>query len=167
MNSDVAAILIDLVEVQTSVEDSRIGISEGAFQRAGVLRELQKRWVGSGPHAAEWTKEFGDRAQATLTTIERTVALMKENHVMRRERNQVLLASSRTLEQSQDRDPSFLIREMLEAYRRELNVDLPPIIELFQNLDRQMSDLEEFVSSCLQSENDGPLTKRFKRKNNG
>jgi hypothetical protein len=165
LSNDVATTLIELIEVQTSAEDTRIGIREGAFGRANTLRALRKRWEDSEPHAAEWTKELRDRTQSAQVTIAKTVAQMKDNDAIRSERNQKLLASAKNLEQSQDRDPSPLMSEMLTAYRRELDVDLPPIIELFKDLDRQMFEIEEFLEACLRTESEGHSTKWFGRKN--
>jgi hypothetical protein len=87
--------LIELVEVQTSSDGLRIGMSERAFQRASDLRDIRKRWDASGPHAADWTKELTLLSEAGQVTVAKAVTLAREVNALRVERNMKLAASAR------------------------------------------------------------------------
>jgi hypothetical protein len=50
---------------------------------------------------------------------------------------------------------------MLVTYRRELQIDLPPIEAVMNDLDRQVSDIEALVESRLSA---GRASKWFGRK---
>lgn len=153
--------LIELVEIQTAIDSMKIEMSERAFQRGGDLRILLKRWEDSGPHAAEWTKDLRDHNQAAQAVIASAIGLQKGVNVLRRQRNGELVTMARNLDTSQDRHPSQLLSEMLAAYRHELKIDLPPIQELFNDLDRRVSEIETLVESRLSTKEDGPAPKWF------
>jgi hypothetical protein len=163
MPEDFTSMLIELVEIQTSAENMRIGMSERAFQRASDLRNLRKRWDESGPHAAEWTKQLREDSEAAQAVVASAVALIKEFHVVGLERNARLVTFARDLGESIDRNPKRLLTEMLATHRRELEVDLPPIQEVFDDLNRRISEIEAFVESRLSQHGSGPITKRFGR----
>jgi hypothetical protein len=158
---DISTMLIELVEVQTSSDGLRIGMSERVFQRAKDLRAIRKRWDESGPHAADWTKELRELSEAAQATVAKLVALVKETNALRAERNTKLAAAARELGLSPDRDPGPLLNEMLVTYRRELQIDLPPIEAVMNDLDRQVSDIETLVESRLSA---GRASKWFGRK---
>jgi hypothetical protein len=161
---DISTMIIKLVEVQTGSESLRVGMGERAFQRSKDLRAIRKRWDESGPHAAAWTKELRDLSDAGQETVAKAVALVREVSALRVERNLKLVASASDLGQSLDQDPRTLLSEMIAAYRRELEVDLPPIEALMSELDRQVSDIEALADTRLSSE--GRASKWFVRKSN-
>ncbi len=127
-------------------------MSERAFQRASDLRDIRKRWDASGPHAADWTKELTLLSEAGQVTVAKAVTLAREVNALRVERNMKLAASARELRQSQDRDPSSLLNEMIIEYRRELEIDLPPLEAIMNDLEGQVSRIEALVESRLSSE---------------
>ena len=127
-------------------------MSERAFQRASDLRAIRRRWDESAPHAADWTRELRERSELGQVAVAKVVALVKEVNALRHDRNEKLAASARELEQSQDRDPHPLLTEMLVAYRRELETDLPPVEAAMNDLDRQVSEIEALVETWLSSE---------------
>jgi hypothetical protein len=167
MTGDFTSLLIELVEIQTSAENMRIAMSERAYQRADDLRNQRKKWDESGPHAAQWTKQLREDSDAAQAVVARAAALIRELHLVEVERNARLATLARELGESQDRDPGRLLAEMLAVYRRELEVDLPPIQDVFDDLDRRISEIEFFVESRLPVNGNGQSSKRFGRKRRG
>jgi len=152
VTTDMSAMLIELVEVQTSSDGLRIGMSERAFELANDLRAIRKRWDESAPHAAGWTKELTVLSEAGQLTVAKAVTLAREINALRVERNIKLAASARELSQSLDRDPSSLLNEMIAEYRRELETDLPPLKAVMNDLEGQVAHIEALVESRLSSE---------------
>ena len=167
MTRDLTSLLIELVEIQTGAENMRIAMSERAFQRANDLRNQRKRWDESGPHAAEWTKQLREDSDAAQAVVASAAALIKELHVVEVERNARLATFARELGESEDRDPGRLLAEMLAVYRRELEVDLPPIQEVFDDLDLRISEIKTFVESRLPVNGNGQSSRRFGRNRRG
>jgi hypothetical protein len=167
MNNEISPMLIELVEVQAIASDARIEMSEIAFQRANDLRALHKKWEESGPHAAEWTKELRERTQAAQVVLAKAANLIRGTQVTGRERNRELLASAKELARSPGEGPISLMTAMLASYRREVDVVLPPIAELFNELDRQVSEIDQFVASCIGPDSEVHFTKWFGRNKSG
>lgn len=167
MNNEISPMLIELVEVQANASNARIDMSEMAYQRANDLRALHKKWEESGPHAAEWTKELRERTQAAQEVLANAANLVMGTHVTGRERSRELLASAKELAQFPDESPISLLRVMLVSYRREIDVVLPPIAELFKELDRQVSEIDQFITSCIGAGGQGHSSKWFGRHKSG
>jgi hypothetical protein len=147
-----SAMLIELVEVQTSSDELRIGMGERAFELAKEIRAIGKRWDESAPHAADWTKELTVLSEAGQLTVAKAVTLAREINALRVERNIKLAATAREFSQSLDRDPSSLLNEMIVEYRRELETDLPPLKAVMNDLEGQVAHIEALVESRLSSE---------------
>jgi len=166
MAEDFTSKLVELVEIQTSAENMKIEMSERAFQRGKELRILLNRWDESGPHAPEWTKDLRDRNQAAQAVIASAIALQQKVNVARLQRNEQLVTLARNFDTFEELDPSPLLNEMLAAYRQELMTDLPPIRELFSDLDRQISEIEALVEARMPAREADPNQRRFGRKRN-
>jgi hypothetical protein len=152
VTTDISAVLIELVEVQTNSDGLRIRTGERAFELANDLRAIRKRWDESGPHAADWTKELTILSEAARVTLAKTVTLAREINASRVERNIKLAASARELSESLDRDPSSLLNEMISEYRRELETDLPPLEALIKDLEDQVAHIRALAESDLSGE---------------
>jgi hypothetical protein len=165
MGSEVSTMLIEFVVLQTGADNTRMDLSERAFQRASELRALLKRWDEAGPHSADWTKELRDRSQSANAELARVRELARAFNLVRRERNEVFAASAKKLAECEETNPVQLLSEMNAVYRHELEVDLPPILALFNDVENQASEIEAFVESCLRTTDGGRSAKWFGRKN--
>jgi hypothetical protein len=163
MDSETAGMLINVVRVQARAEDIRLEASETTFQHASDLRALVQKWDSSGPHAPTDIKEVRERSEDSRASFQEAIVLIRTYNKMRSERNARLVALAKEVE-SHGQDASQLLVEMLDSYRHDLEVDLPPIVAKMDEGIRQASELQVFVESHLRTPGEGRLSKFFGQK---
>ena len=160
MDGDTAE-LVELVRIQAKAEDIRLEASEATFQQASELRALMKRWESGGPHAPTDIKEVRDRYEVSQASYHEAIALVRTYNKMRIERNASLVKLADEIESSHSQDPSQLLAVMLDSYRHDLDVDLPPIVAKFDEGNRLVKELQEFVATHLRNPGEGRISKFF------
>lgn len=160
MNGDTAE-LVELVRIQAKAEDIRLQASEATFQHASELRTLMQRWGSGGPHAPTEIKEIRERSEISQASFQEAITLVRTYNKMRIERNASLVKLANEIESSQGEDSSQLLAAMLDSYRRDLDVDLPPIVAKMDEGNRLMAELQEFVATHLRNPGEGRISKFF------
>jgi hypothetical protein len=155
--------LVELVRIQTKAEDIRLEASEATYRHASEIRALLQRWDGSGPHAPTDTKEVRDRSEASRAWFQEAITLVRTYNKMRSERNVSFVKLANQIESSHQ-DASQLLDLMLDSYRHDLDVDLPPIVAKMDEGNRLVTELQEFVGTHLRTQGEGLLSKFFGQK---
>jgi hypothetical protein len=163
LGTDFTSRLVEFVEVQTEAENLRIGASNRMFTHSNEMRGFVKRWGEVGPHSPEDSAELKNRIAAAQACVSQAASIAKDLNDARTHRNLNLQTSADSLGHSADQDPTQLLNDLVTSYRRELEVDLPPLLEIANEVDRHLTEIEAFVESRLSNSNGGRASKFFGR----
>ena len=160
MNGDTAE-LVELVRIQAKAEDIRLQASEATFQHASELRTLMQRsgerWTAR-PNGNQRDKRTIRDFSGVVSGGDHSCAYLQQDED---QRNASLVKLANEIESSQGEDSSELLAAMLDSYRRDLDVDLPPIVAKMDEGNRLMAELQEFVATHLRNPGEGRISKFF------
>lgn len=164
MDGDTTRILTELVRIQSRAEDIRLEAIETTFQHASDLRALLQRWDSSGPQAPTYTKEVRERTEVARASFQEAIVLMQTYNKKRSERNAKLVTLANEIDSSHSKDASQLLVVMLDSYRHDSDIDLPPIVAKMDEGNRLVAELQGFVETHLRTPGEGRLSKFFGQK---